>query len=176
MLQRQVMPGAVRVGIEPLSPGPRAKPEHLRRPLAPRMHCLDCLEDRPVLLVGSEVRLKVAADWLTGQDLAVVFGLNLSALAGRDADGGPAWSLALVDLDPAGDHRDVLALIAEVRRQAREVPVILLSDGFADDHVQPSDPALGDVHLRTPLRFAQLEFGIAEACAITELRQVAALA
>jgi hypothetical protein len=101
------------------------------------------------LLGGNGIELDEA------QNFAVFNSLSYAEAASHD--------FLFVDIDGLGGISNVLDRLTTLRVDYPTVPVILISDEFKRDDFERSRQAIGDISLRSPIRYSSLEFALFEA-------------
>jgi|GEM_PF-4136906 len=133
-------------------------------PSRPQMFACNLGSDSPVALISRHPeKLDQEIEWLSDQSLPVLVTHSLANIARQGFGGHCPFSMLVVDVDTLGDLEDVTDDLARLRRDNADLPVILISSGFAQDDFSCVRLPIADVSLRWPVSFFRLEIAVSQA-------------
>jgi hypothetical protein len=116
-----------------------------------------------VLVTGLPSKLAMPIRFLRTRNLGVNVMLSLEDVISTFKGGRNIPSLLVVDIDSVADEDLTFDLIFTIREKYPQLPVILISGGFARDDMSTERLAICDVSLRAPINRASFEMGLEEA-------------
>ncbi|MBI1416918.1 MAG: hypothetical protein GC146_06830 [Limimaricola sp.] len=148
--------------VLPQASGAREAAASLRRQTPAKMYAPDLHRDLPLFVLGGpEGAFSDCVAWIEDQGLQPRWLSQLPQGAGL-AD-LPRSTMLLVDIDFLGGIVRVIDQLIELRRQRRDIIVILMSTEFGRHTLDQTRLAVADVSLRLPCSFASLELALTEA-------------
>ncbi|WP_085308545.1 hypothetical protein [Planktotalea arctica] len=108
----------------------------------------------------------VLAEMLLENEILLEPAMNFDALDTLCAQGFDAeydYDFMFIDIDSLGGITAIIDRLAGLRLNCPSLPVIMISSEFASDDFDSTRRALGDISLRSPIRYSSLELSLFEA-------------
>lgn len=104
----------------------------------------------------------VLAEMLLENEIELETAMGFDGLDAQGFDAEYDYDFMFVDIDSLGGITAIIDRLANLRLNYPSLPVIMISGEFDSDDFDSTRRALGDISLRSPVRYSSLELSLFE--------------